>query len=289
MMIIHSVRTFLSIENDDDSRLPWDVINVTDLRCKERGAKVKAVEDHLGVFPDGSLVPLTARQKLFFGTSLGKLTYKIRKSRLEAEKIAEVVGSFPPWESDLKDTRLIRHFVLECLSPFKRYALENNYTDYENFKNTKSSWIIYLSAWIFVTLTICFFMYWIFVWGLYEGEDTLSAWGAVYGTSAVQDILLVSVTKVILVNYLPAQAMQAQLLRIRGVLADVSLNYINRHDDNLLTADDKEGVGERDDDTICVVQHMSAACRAARSKVLKTLPAAWLLRQVRKRISIIKI
>jgi hypothetical protein len=73
--------------------------------------------------------------------------------------------------------------------------------------------------------------------------------------------------------------MQAQLLRIRAVLSDVSLNYINKSDPLYGAVEPEEKEGD-----ISVVQHMSAACKASRTPELMALPAAWLLRQVRKEV-----
>jgi hypothetical protein len=81
-----------------------------------------------------------------------------------------------------------------------------------------------------------------------------------------------------IVLYLPTAAMQPQLLRIRKVLADVSLCHVNRQ---LADGGRLEGgrSGEEEEE-LRVIQHMSAACRASRSDELKELPSAWLLRQV---------
>ena len=253
--------------------MPWESSAVTGHRLKQKEAKLKAIEEHLGVLPNGHSVPLTLRQKLLFGSSILKLEYKIKKVREEAKKTVEVIESFKPWEAEMKDTRLMRCFVLECLPPFKRHTLEANYAIYDENTAEKPSWLVYIAAWIFISGTLCFLMYWIFAWGVYEGGATLATWGAIYGTGAAQDILLVQVTKIIILFYLPAQAMQPQLLRIRKVLADVSLNYINRFDREHLTDDNEV-------EDVRVVQHMSASCRASRSPELRDLPSAWLLRQV---------
>jgi hypothetical protein len=69
--------------------------------------------------------------------------------------------------------------------------------------------------------------------------------------------------------------MQPQLLRIRSVLSDISMNFINRQHDS-----PHAPAGADKSDDISVIQYMSAACRAARSHELFALPAAWLLRQV---------
>ena len=268
------VHSYLFISDMEDQCLPWEVLNSTDFRSKERSAKIKAIEEHLGVFPDGTHVPLTLRQKLYFKSPLLKLEYKIGKVRQSSEEIVSIIDTFKPWEEDAKNTRLIRHFILECLSPFKRFTLQVTNSRYDEFPATHCTWVAYISAWIFISTTLCFFMYWIFAWGVYQGDATLAAWGAIFGTGVGQDVLLIQVTKIFILYYLPAKAMQPQLLRIRGVLADVGINYINRQD---IASGIKETGNEGE---ICVVQHMSAACRAARSSELRDLPSAWLLRQV---------
>ena len=116
----------------------------------------------------------------------------------------------------------------------------------------------------------------------------MKAWGSIYGTTAATDILLVQVTKIYILYYLPSQAMQPQLVRIRKILADISMSYINKNDvselydkNNIILPTGSFNFKDELRDQISVVQHMSAACRAAWSRELKDLPSAWLLRQVR--------
>ena len=282
VVMMSRVQSYLRESDIEDQYLPWEPMQCTIHGSKERSAKVKAIEEHLGVFPDGTHVPLTLRQKLYFNSPLLKLKYKISKIRQESGKIVEIIDAFEKWEESVKNTRLIRYFILECLSPLKRYTLEVFSTNYDEYPNAKCSWRAYIIAWVFVTATLCFFMYWIFAWGVYQGDATLAAWGAVFGTSAANDILLVQMTKILILYYLPMKAMQSQLLRIRGVLADVAINYINRHDS------EHEEVKAENESEISVVQHMSAACRAARSPQLRDLSSAWLLRQVSRRFDEIR-
>ena len=281
-------RSYLSTINDAERPLPWSVSQITDRGGSGRAAKIKEIEEHLGIFPDGNLVPLTLRQKYFFKDSLSKLIYKVQKVRRDCREIVEVIESFHPWEHDIKNTRLIRHFILECLSPFKRKTLEFTNATYDEYPTGRPSWSTYIGSWIFISGTLIFFIYWIFAWGIYEGDDTLIAWGKVYCTAVATDIVLVQVTKIYILYYLPSQAMQPQLIRIRKVLADISMKYINKDDVGdlyrknkiiLSTVSSKSTNDLRDE--ISVAQHMSAACRAAWSHELKDLPSAWLLRQVR--------
>ena len=282
VVIMDRVRLFLEDDDIDHISLPWDTLKATDWRSKERGAKIKAIEEHLGVFPDGSDVPLTTRQRIFFRDPMSRLKYKIQKARRECGEIVEVVKSFHSWEGDIKNTRLIRHFVLECLSPFKRFTLNLTNATYDEYPSVKPSWPVYIGSWIFISGTLIFCIYWIFDWGVYQGQDNLIAWGKIYGATAATEIFLAQVTKTFILYYLPSQAMQPQLIRIRKVLSDVSMNYINRNDVSKVGKSEGSGRSEYGlTSEISVTQHMSAACRAARSKELKILPSAWLLRQVR--------
>ena len=281
-------RSYLSAVNYADHPLPWGVPRTTDVGGSERAAKIKEIEEQLGIFPDGNLVPLTLRQKCFFKDSLFKLIYKVQKVRRDCREIVEVIESFRPWELEIKNTRLIRHFILECLSPFKRKALKFTNATYNEYPTGRPSWSTYIGSWIFISGTLIFFIYWIYKWGIYQFGDTLKAWGSIFGLGMFTDILLVQVAKVYILYYLPSQAMQPQLRRIRKVLADISMNYINK--------DDASGLNHKNDiilptgsskskndlrDEISVVQHMSATCRAAWSQELKDLPSSWLLKQVR--------
>ena len=273
--LLERVRHFLSFDDTDRYSLPWEMMRNNDMKAKDRGVKVEAMEEHLGILPDGSFVPLTTRQKFFFGSALNKLEYKIKKVRKKSAEIVRTVASDETLEQDGKDIRLLREFILECLSPFKRHTLEVNNRMYDDLGTGRISWLVYVISWIFITGVLLFFLYWIFAWGIYQGDDVLNAWGAVFGTGAVSDILLIQVTKIVVLYYLPALAMQPQLLRIRSVLADISLNYINDHHP---TNRRKPELDQTDE--ISVIQYMSAACRASRSSELCSLPAAWLLRQV---------
>ena len=178
----------------------------------------------------------------------------------------------------MKDKKLMRFFILECLGPLKRFTLEQNNSSYDSSTARRPSWTMYIVSWIFVTSILCFYIYWILAWGIYNGEKTLAAWGIVYAASLAHDILLVQITKIFILYYLPAMAMQPQLLRIRKVLADICMTYVNRTDSD--RADIGTDVAIDDADSLSVVQYMSATCRASRSLELRKLPASWLFRQV---------
>ena len=73
MAITDKVRFFLSTVDTQDQPLPWKEQKIKDTSRNERAAKIKAIEEYLGVFPDGNLVPLTVLQNLYFKNPLSKL------------------------------------------------------------------------------------------------------------------------------------------------------------------------------------------------------------------------
>ena len=139
MTIMDRARSYLSTANHENHPLSWGVPQITDIGGSERAAKIKEIEEHLGIFPDGNLVPLTLRQRYFYKDSLSKLIYKIQKVRRDCQEIVEAIESFHPWEHDIKNTRLIRHFILECLSPFKRKTLEFTNATYDEYPTGRPS------------------------------------------------------------------------------------------------------------------------------------------------------
>jgi hypothetical protein len=239
-----------------------------------REAKIVAFEKELGILSDGSTVPLTLRQKIIFRNSDSRLQHKLSVVRKKTKKVIERLNESEEWETDLKDTQLIRSFVVECLSPFRRVAF--NFAQSEDFRD-KPSWFFYIFSWTFITGAIVFYFYWTFAWGVKNGGDTLKQWGSILGLINIQNIFLVGLTKAYLLQYLPAQLMQPQLRQIRSVLADVSMDYLNRRKTTGAEEEEEEGVVE----DFRVIQHMSAACRASHDESMKNLPSAWLLRQVR--------
>ena len=106
--LLARVRTFLSFQDIERYSLPWEMMRNSDMKVKDRGVKVEAMEEHLGILPDGAFVPLTTRQQLCFGTAMNKLEYKIKKVRKKAEEVVRVVSSHETGEQDGRDIRLQR-------------------------------------------------------------------------------------------------------------------------------------------------------------------------------------
>ena len=127
--------------------------------------------------------------------------------------------------------------------------------------------VLWATAWLVAIYGYNGFMfYWIVLWGIENGGQTLSQWGAIYGVCLIQDIIACEFVKIFISFNLAIIAARPQLRNIRRVITDASLMLLQH--------------GEKFTSDIRVVQHVSPSCRAARKSELSDLPSAAILRQV---------
>jgi hypothetical protein len=119
-----------------------------------------------------------------------------------------------------------------------------------------------------VILAMLFMLYWIFAWGIVNAGNTMKNWGINFGISVALEFLCVQNVKILIIYVVAVDVLKPQLIIMQRVFMHMVflLNSTNRKD--LLHAE------------VRVVQHFSAACRAAHLKKLEHLPAASLLRHV---------
>lgn len=80
----------------------------TDRQLLAREAKIVAIEEELGVSANSTMVPLTIRQRLFFGSPQAKLLHKLTKVRNKTTQIIDAIEEFESWEVEQMDLLLIR-------------------------------------------------------------------------------------------------------------------------------------------------------------------------------------
>jgi len=116
--LLHDVRLFLRqcIINSRTGR---------NMSGSELVARRDAIISQLGIHMDGTFARLPPWKQIWFGTALDKLTWKLRKARMLTKEILDAMEDFTPGEEDMKDRCLIQHFVLEQMSPFKRFAVSS--------------------------------------------------------------------------------------------------------------------------------------------------------------------
>jgi hypothetical protein len=247
--------------------LPW-----RQSRSSRISANAEAAMKMLDVYPDGTPVPLSLRQRLLFGNSRSRVEWKIKKVRAQAEMIVEDMQAFTGSMEDCKDTTLIQHFILEQLSPFRRYALKKEFFQFDYAMPEKVYGPLWVGAWTFMVFMWMFLVYWIFQWAMLNKGATISSWSGAIIFVLLQDVFVNEVMQIFIVHVMAIEAMRPQLKKIyetlNSILKEKSAGAIG---DEML---------EESLDRVRVVQHLSAACRAARHPSVAHLPSSQLLMRV---------
>jgi hypothetical protein len=247
--------------------LPWRTENLT---SKIDLNRLNHAMRFIGVYPDGTPIPLTWMQWLTFGTPRKRIERKLKRVRERTKGIIEDMEMFVEGEEDCKDTLLIQNFILEQLSPFKRYALRHEFFQVDTaIPGFINGWV-WLSAWAFIVLVWMFLVYWTIMWALNNSNVTVDAWAYQIIFVLLQEIFINELLQIFIVNVVVIEALRPQLRRIYFALNTVIVSKMA----DLKTTDRLQGYR----DNLRVVQHMSAACRAARKH--PDLPASQLLMRV---------
>ena len=117
-VILEDANVFLQ-ECATNPPVPWRGIAVN----SELEARKEAIMSQLGIYPDGTLVPLTFFQKLYYGSAEKKLLWRLKKVRQMEREILSTMETLAEGEEDMRDRCLIQYFVLEQLTSLKRYAV----------------------------------------------------------------------------------------------------------------------------------------------------------------------
>ena len=228
----------------------------------------RAIQHQLGIYSDGTLVPLTSWQRLWYTNREHWLHSKVKHARKKAAQVSEELERLHVPDRTLKDVALIRSFATEHVSLAYRMALERKFEEHE-FQTPKGinplPWIM---AWLVNYAAIGFCLYWVLAWAVVNTGSTLDSWSSSYVLSAAQDIFVYEVTKMFFMYVFTLVSVRPQLSAIRQVINDAAMSYI------------QHGPAKLEQNDITIVQHFSPACRAASMGKLKTLAAAAILRQI---------
>lgn len=233
---------------------------------ERRDAKITAIVNQLGVYPNGDAVPLTLRQRFLYSSPHQRLVEKIIRVRKRAADVEEGMTRFLPEEFDFKDAYLMQKFVLEQLHVSLRFGVSKQLFRFEGFQPEEVGGLIWIVAWAFIIGVLMFFVYWIFAWGAAASVVTFEAWGINFALSFIQDALVLQPIRVLMISVLSIEMARPQLRAIYRTLNAVATAYI------------QDGVDRNSDFRVC--QRLSASCRAARLHKCKILPSAYILRQI---------
>jgi hypothetical protein len=246
-------------------KLPWSTAALeSDLLVDS----ADAVKESMGLDDNGNPLPLSFVQKLFFKNPRKRVEWKVKKAREEADEILDDLDLFVDGEEDLMDVLIIQKFILEQLTPFRRYALQAEFFQFDGAAPAFVNGYIWLISWLTIILTWIFCVSWLFFWAVNNGSGTID-WGLQICFVLMQDIFINEIVQIFVVNILTIELLRPQLRQIYDILHVVLREKMDASN----TSRDSEVM-------IRIVQHMSAACRVAHTPSLRHLPAAQLLCKV---------
>ena len=248
--------------------LPWTVgtLDLEDdlLDC------ARALKEYLGLYDDGSPMPMTPTQQLVFRTARRKLEWKIQKVRNQAEEIMGHIDEFLKSDQGAIDninSFLIQSFILEQMSPFRRHALREEFFHYDSASPPPVNGVLWMSCWVFLILLWIFLVYWCLLWAMENSSVTATMWMQQMIFVLIQECFVNECMQIFIVNVLVVESLRPQLKKIIDVLTGILLVKV---------ATEKKMESER----FNLAQHTSAACRAAQKPELRKLISSRLLRHI---------
>lgn len=247
--------------------MPWSVRSLSTDDGVDRAAALKNI---IGLHDDGSPVPLTTFQKFRFGTARQRLETKVRKVRNRSDAMMADVDVFLQGDKGCVDhinAYLIQSFIMEQLSPFRRYAVMEEFFQFDDADPVPVNLCPWLISWGFMILLWSFLTYWCLMWSVSNSRLTATSWGLQMVFVLVQEGFVNENMQVLIRNVLVVETLRAQVNRIVDVLNSVLVTKVI----------EMEEKGDIKVEGFNVAQHMSASCRVARKPVLCNLVASKVL------------
>jgi hypothetical protein len=260
ILLLQAAKKYLD-DNAMKNDLPWNSTGTSSAVDE----KVAAIQNYLGIYHDGSPMPLTTWDWYWYGDSKNKLVTMIDEARGGAEEIKDALLELGKTEMASREVALIQFFMAEHFSPYKRYILNGQMFSFNNSSALPVHPGKWIAAWSFVFAMEAFFVYWMLMWGVSSGGKTMKAWGLNFAVGAIQDIFCIAPLRIIIIYVIAMTSIKPQLRYMHRVLHIIAMNYVqDKLPDNY--------------EEIKVVQHFSPACRAARLHVAADLAAGEILR-----------
>ena len=236
----------------------------SDISTSENAENLEVTRKQLMVNCDGTLKPLTFRQKLSYTSRQALLEQRLYYARLKSVTIYDELEELEGPHRQFKDIALMRFFILEQVSFFNRFSLRRRFEKIEGSPVRSVHPLPWLLAWILIVGCLLFFLYWIFAWGVKNGAESFGDWGKDYSVGVIQDIFICETLKLCIVFIFAVLSAKPQLQVIKRVINDCALSLVQ---------DSVESQNQ-----ISAVHHFSPTCRAARMPGLRNLPSAAILR-----------
>ena len=194
------------------------------------------------------------------------LIKRVERSRREAKHILHEMNESEVPDDSLKDIILIRQFILARVNYMTRFALRLSFEEIEGLPPEPVNPFLWCLCWFLTTGSLCFFVYWIFAWGIRNSGEGMSKWGEDFGVACIQDIFICEVLKILFMVVWALATARPQLHQIRRVINEKAV---------ALAQDEVEP-----DVDIHVVQHFCPACRVARMRNYERLATSAILRRL---------
>ena len=112
MLLMEEVKDSIQRRYKLASIPPWRASHNTKT-SRETISSLRAVEEQLMINPDGTLKPLTTRQRLLYGDRETRLLRQLTAAQKQSFRIRDELVEMEVPDESLKDTMLIRFFILE--------------------------------------------------------------------------------------------------------------------------------------------------------------------------------
>ena len=258
-----------SIEYNLASRaMPWEVRTLSTDDGVHRAEALKLI---IGLYDDGSPVPLSLYQKLVFGTARKRLEWKTKKVRKQVQNMMEDIDVFMKSDQGCVDNinaYLIQSFILEQLSPFRRYAIKDEFFQFDSANPAPIDGFTWICCWTFLIILWIFLIYWCLLWAIQNSRITAMAWIFQVVFVLVQEFCVNENVQILIMNVILVETMRSQVKRITDILTSILISKVGNTNEKTR----EEGFN--------VAQHMTASCRLARKAVLSNLVASKILTQL---------
>ena len=194
------------------------------------------------------------------------LIRRVERARRESKQILNEMNECEVPDDSLKDIILIRQFILARVNYMIRFALRLSFEEIEGLPPEPVNPFLWCLCWFLTTGSLCFFIYWVFAWGIRNSGEGMSKWGEDFGVACIQDIFICEVLKILFMVVWAIATARPQLHQIRRVITEKAI---------ALAQDEVEP-----DVDIHVVQHFCPACRVARMSGYEKLATAAILRRL---------
>ena len=235
-VLINAVQSFYKVQKSVVYKTLIANLNSIDLQAWQEITESRAFEikKWLGLQPNLEFLPIPIYEKIFFYRSRQEKVLKaIQRTRNNVAELSDQLEELSSLnQPTFEEVLILNTFVLEQFPIFKRWILKDQLLCFEGFFPSVIDFYSWFIAWIFVISVYLFYCYWIFAWGVSNGNMLLSAWGLNFAIGTIQDIFFVQIAKIALIYFIAFFSIKPKLVEIRHILIDTARMLIQQKNTN---------------------------------------------------------